>query len=90
VVNRRVEDGTYYAQHYDLIEVTDSSPASLQRATQQLADALEEMIATAPDQWYSFKPIWPQTAEEKESLARRAAEMQADDGTGGGPARAGK
>ncbi len=90
VVNRRNADGTYDAQHYDLIEVTDSSPASLQRATQQLADALEDMIATAPDQWYSFKPVWPQTVEEKEALALRAAEMQADDGTGGGAARPGK
>ena len=35
------------------------------------------MIATAPEQWYSFKPMWPATSEEKEALARRAAEMQA-------------
>ena len=33
------------------------------------------MIATAPDQWYSFKPMWPATDEEKAALERRAAEM---------------
>jgi lauroyl/myristoyl acyltransferase len=78
VVNRRDSFGTYHARHYDLIEVRDSSPASLQRATQQIADALEDMIATAPDQWFSFKPMWPQTSEEKEALARRAAQMLAE------------
>jgi lauroyl/myristoyl acyltransferase len=77
VVNRRDSFGSYHARHYDLIEVANSRPSSLQRATQQIADALEDMIATAPDQWYSFKPMWPATSEEKEALARRAAEMQA-------------
>lgn len=76
VVNRRDSFGSYHARHYDPIEVGDSSPASLQRATQEIADALEDMIATAPEQWYSFKPMWPSTSEEKEALARRAAEMQ--------------
>ena len=75
VVNRRDSGGTYHARHYDVIEVPDSSPASLQRATQAIADALEDMIATAPDQWYSFKPMWPATDEEKAALERRAEEM---------------
>ena len=72
VVNRRLPEGTYEARHYDLIEVADSSPAELQRATQAIADALEDMIATAPDQWFAFKPIWPQTDEEKAALAVKA------------------
>ena len=38
-----------------------------------------------PDQWYSFKPIWPATAEEAADLERRAA---ADAG-GRSPTRAG-
>ncbi len=79
VVNRRMDDGTYEAYHYELIEVPDDSPASLLRATQQIADALEQMIAVAPNQWYTFKPVWPDTAKEKDQLARRAAEMAADD-----------
>jgi lauroyl/myristoyl acyltransferase len=78
VVNRRMADGTYEAHHYGVIEVADDSRAALQRATQQIADALEEMVAVAPEQWYSFKPVWPATNEEKQALARRAAEMAAD------------
>lgn len=71
VVCRRMSDGTYEASHYDPIEVADTSPAEMQRATQAIADALEDMIATAPEQWYTFKPVWPQTQEEKEALAAR-------------------
>jgi len=73
VVCRRQPDGSYDASHYDPIEVADTSPAELQRATQAIAAAVEDMISTAPDQWYSFKPIWPATADEKADLARRAA-----------------
>ena len=39
-----------------------SDPAELHRATQAIADALAATIAAAPEQWYSFKPIWPATA----------------------------
>jgi lauroyl/myristoyl acyltransferase len=77
VVNRRQPDGTYEASHYEPIEITDSTPAELRRATQAIATAVEDMIATAPEQWYSFKPIWPATAEEKAALAERAAQMDA-------------
>ena len=73
VVGRRLEDGTYEARHYEPIEVADTSDAELQRATQKIADALEDMISVAPEQWYSFKPVWPQTEAEKEQLAARAA-----------------
>jgi phosphatidylinositol dimannoside acyltransferase len=73
VVGRRLEDGTYEARHYEPIHVVDTSDAEVQRATQKIADALEDMISVAPDQWYSFKPVWPQTQAEKEQLAARAA-----------------
>jgi phosphatidylinositol dimannoside acyltransferase len=73
VVGRRLEDGTYEARHYEPIDVVDTSDAEVQRATQKIADALEDMISVAPDQWYSFKPVWPQTQAEKEQLAARAA-----------------
>ena len=79
VVNRRNRDGTYSAEHFDPIEVPDDSPASLQRATQAIADALERMVVAAPEQWYIFKPIWPATEEEAAALRDRAAGMQ---GTG--------
>ncbi|MEX2546437.1 MAG: lysophospholipid acyltransferase family protein [Chloroflexota bacterium] len=75
VICRRLDDGTYEPAHYDPIEVADSDPATLQRATQQIAAAIEDMIATAPEQWYSFKPIWPQTQAEKDELAARVAAM---------------
>lgn len=77
VVCRRLDDGAYEARHYEPIEVADSSPAEMQRATQLVADAVEDMIATAPEQWYSFKPIWPDTAEEKAALAARVEQAEA-------------
>jgi KDO2-lipid IV(A) lauroyltransferase len=79
VVCRRLEDATYQARHYDPIEVADSRPSTLLHATQQIADALEDMISVAPEQWYSFKPIWPETQAEKDDLAARAAQMERDE-----------
>ena len=73
IVCRRNEDGSYDARHYDPIELTDASDADLQRATQAIADAVEDMIATAPEQWYSFKPVWPERQAEKDALAARVA-----------------
>jgi len=77
VVCRRRPDGTYDARHYRPIEVADTSQRELLRATQAIADALEDMISTAPEQWYTFKPIWPETAAEKQELASRVTAMQA-------------
>ena len=59
------------------IRVTSSNPADLQKATQLMADALQRTIASAPDQWYSFKPMWPDTAEEGALLEARAQGMLA-------------
>lgn len=73
VICRRLADGRYEARHYDPIEVANSSDAAMQHATQKIADALEDMISIAPEQWYSFKPIWPETQAEKQALAERAA-----------------
>ena len=78
---RRQPDGGFAVSWSDPIEVTSSSPAAIQAATQTLADALGETIGAAPTQWYSFKPMWPDTPEEAAELAARAATMQA-----GGPA----
>ena len=79
VVGRRLDDGTYRARHYQPIEVADSKPSNLLHATQKVADALEDMISVAPEQWYSFKPVWPDTQAEKDSLAARAAAMERDE-----------
>ena len=57
--------------------MASSDPAELWRATQAMADALAGTIAAAPEQWYSFKPIWPASAAETADLERRARLMQA-------------
>jgi KDO2-lipid IV(A) lauroyltransferase len=59
------------------IRVASSSPADLQKASQAMADALQRTIASAPDQWYSFKPMWPDTPEEGALLEARAVGMLA-------------
>lgn len=79
---RRNDDGTFEVRWSPPIEVPSSSPADLVRATQKMADALQETIAAAPDQWYNFKPIWPATAEESAELEQRAKAALA----GSGPA----
>jgi KDO2-lipid IV(A) lauroyltransferase len=74
VVARRGEDGIYTPVMYEPIEVADTSPAELARATQAVADALQAMVSEAPDQWYTFKPMWPSTPAETQALERRATE----------------
>jgi KDO2-lipid IV(A) lauroyltransferase len=89
----RLPDGTFRAAADDPIHVASSSPADLARATQEIATALEGHISPAPEQWYIFKPIWPETAEEAARLeARHAATMALDDAgngenAGGSPPR---
>lgn len=77
VLAKRREDGRYDPIMYEPIEVADASPAEIARATQAVADALGHMIAEAPEQWYTFKPMWPADEAEAEELARRAAETEA-------------
>jgi KDO2-lipid IV(A) lauroyltransferase len=72
VTIRRTSDARIHLSWSDPIEVPSSSPADLLRATQQIADSLAGAIGAAPEQWYSFKPIWPSTAEESAALERRA------------------
>ena len=76
------------------ISVVSLEPAEIQRATQAIADALQRAIAMAPEQWYSFKPMWPLDPAEQATLARRAQEMQSGmgrrRGSGTAPANAGQ
>ena len=70
----------------ELIAVASSDPAELQRATQLIADALAEMIRPAPEDWYSFKPIWPPTDAESADLERRGLrDDRRTPGPGAGP-----
>ena len=79
VAIRRAPDGQFHISYAPVIEVATAAPADLQRATQAVADALAGTIAAAPEQWYSFKPMWPPTAEEAAELEARAASMLAND-----------
>jgi phosphatidylinositol dimannoside acyltransferase len=70
---RRSEDRQRFIVTYsDPILVSSAEPAEIQRATQAVAGALAATIAAAPEQWYSFKPLWPATEEEQAALAARA------------------
>jgi KDO2-lipid IV(A) lauroyltransferase len=80
VAIRREPDGVFDVRWHDVIDVPSSRPADLVRATQKIADSLQATIAAAPEQWYSFKPMWPATADESRMLEQRAAEALA--GTG--------
>ena len=71
---RRSDDRQRFLVTYsDPIVVRSTEPSEIQRATQAVADALEATIAAAPEQWYSFKPLWPATEAEQAALAARAA-----------------
>lgn len=71
----RQSNGRYFAFHTEPIRVADDAPATIQQATQRIAEALEEAVRRAPEQWYSFKRVWPRTAEEQLCLETRAAEL---------------
>ncbi len=71
VAARRGRDGRYQPEMGIPIEVVDGSPLALAQATQAIADALEVMVRAAPEQWHTFKPMWPATAVESEALEAR-------------------
>ena len=73
----RRPDGRFGLSWAEPIAVASTEPAELQRATQAIADELMETLRRAPEQWYSFKPMWPASPEEAVDLERRAMEMQA-------------
>lgn len=73
MVCRRRPDGRFEANYLDPIEVADDSPATVAEATQALAAAVEAMVAAHPEQWYTFKRMWPATAAEADALALRNA-----------------
>jgi len=74
-VTREVDgEFRYRGRTSPYIEVSSVEPAELARATQLVADAIEEAIRRHPDQWWVFKPMWPETAREKEALLARLAE----------------
>ena len=74
-IRRRSDGETFSIAWADPIEVPSAEPADLQAASQRMADAFAASIAPGPEQWYSFKPIWPSDPGEGASLERRAAAM---------------
>ena len=79
----KLPDGRYRAATGAPIEVADASPRSVAVATQAIADALESFVRAAPEQWHTFKPMWPATDAEALALEQRAQAMLADDGSKG-------
>jgi KDO2-lipid IV(A) lauroyltransferase len=77
VAIRRGADEKFHVSFAPVITVPTASDADIARATQQIATDLQAMIAAAPEQWYSFKPMWPPTDEEAAALEARAARMLA-------------
>ena len=81
----RLPDGTFRAAADEPIQVASDSPADIAVATQKIADALERHIAPAPEQWYIFKPIWPETQAEADQLEARHRAAMANDAKGAAP-----
>ena len=73
----RDRNDVFQVSYAEPIDVDSTAPAELQRASQAMADALGDAIRQAPEQWYTFKPLWPESAAEAEDLERRALAMQA-------------
>ena len=65
----RRPDGTFVGRVGRPVRAASTDPAELARATQAIADDLERAIRLAPDQWTTFKPIWPQDPAEGPRLA---------------------
>jgi phosphatidylinositol dimannoside acyltransferase len=76
---RRTSDDRFIARGLPLIAAPTNEPAAIQRATQDLADALASVISEDPGQWYMFRPIWPQTDADR-ARARAALELAKDGG----------
>jgi KDO2-lipid IV(A) lauroyltransferase len=74
---RRTPEGRIRVEAPEPFDVPSSNPADLQRATQRIADVLEDAIRAAPSQRYSFKPVWPMDPEEAVELEARANAMLA-------------
>ncbi len=82
VACRRLRDDRFVARALPLIHCTSTEPAELYRATQELADALGGVVADVPGQWYMFRPVWPEAAEDRERAeAALAAARRGEDWT---------
>jgi lauroyl/myristoyl acyltransferase len=62
---RRQRDDRFQARGLPLIRCASEDPGEMYRATQALADELGSVIADNPDQWYMFRPVWPQADADR-------------------------
>lgn len=74
VVVRRHDDGRFFVTHDEPITVPSTDPRAVAEATQRIAAWLERTIEVAPEQWYSFKPLWPDEPAEVSRLSALAEE----------------
>ena len=80
-------DDQFSMSYYMLLEEmlyperTGDRQADVAALTQRVFSALERMIARHPDQWYMFRPFWPdQTTQPDDDLALAPAQMSASGG----------
>jgi lauroyl/myristoyl acyltransferase len=79
---RRDGDDRFDARGLPFVACTSTEPAEIYRATQAVADALGGVIADDPGQWYMFRPVWPQTDEDRaQARAALAAARRGEDWT---------
>jgi KDO2-lipid IV(A) lauroyltransferase len=71
VACRRTADDRFSAAGLPAVHCATTEPAELHRATQAIADALSGVLSADPGQWYMFRPVWPQSEEDR-AFARTA------------------
>jgi len=77
---QRTPDDRYHARGLPIIHCTSEEPAEVHRATQALADALGGVIREDPSQWYLFRPVWPETDDDRRwAQAALAAARRGED-----------
>lgn len=79
---RRRSDDRFEARGLPFVHCGSTEPSEIYRATQAIADALGSVIAEDPGQWYMFRPVWPQTDEDRaRARAALAAARRGEDWT---------
>ena len=79
---RRDRDERFDARGLPFVTCTSTEPAEIYRATQAVADALGQVVADDPGQWYMFRPVWPQTdADRAHARAALDAARRGEDWT---------
>jgi len=82
VACRRIRGDRFVARGLPLVRCESDEPAEIHRATQAVADALGGVIREDPGQWYMFRPVWPQTDDDRaHALAALAAARRGEDWT---------